>query len=698
MTWIRRNLARILVTVGCACTLMAVIFVQEKTLATGGTVVGVVIAMTSLFVEASSKPSLLDTEREQLALERRDFADWQTAQTQLFEEQAERIEERNRDLLERSAIFQEFAEYPQEHTVAPDGIAKLSESDRRVNQILESEAERVYEKIRSNGYTIDGNVNVDQIRDEVFDLVQRVAAVYAPDSDNPILETSFEQLARSVSRICLHTLVLLEQLPLDVQKYNINELHSYVRTAVVGYGTYQKVAPWMKYLSRGAYIGRIAAGANPVTLGAWWIATELGQRGAKKFVDNVVDRQAIGVLHDLITVVGTEIANVYGPGYRQRDAGWVYGTELVDLLSRFPVSRESLSHALREITATRLRSEYDRIYLYRCIANHHSAVARISDSTLISRDEREGVARKLEAFYRSHVHGKTAELEDAWRADVESRLDLRLKLDEGAVESSADWAAASVRSIRGFLVSVMGVDPETAANTIGSTDLMTSVALEERASLLKPFAAESSAPGFAPPDLDPTAEHTTFFLSTLFSCFARHSNDDAHIEELLIETSCYFRRSREESLELLNRHFIEEATRRFPDGTRIPTLSSGLARAVVRETSRQEELIAIYCDVELPDSTETTTAPAVLILKSPTIEKSLAVLVDGLSSQTLWRSDTDTVAERSKGVFVDDCVLNGGEWTEESAAGSRIVLSGSMRRGTYQTHFAPILSMASAAQ
>ena len=80
--------------------------------------------------------------------------------------------------------------------------------------------------------------------------------------------------------------------------------------------------------------------------GAWWLATELGRHGAQKLVENVVDRQAVGLLHDVITIVGTEVANVYGPGYRQRDAGWVYGTELVELASRFPASRESMTEAL----------------------------------------------------------------------------------------------------------------------------------------------------------------------------------------------------------------------------------------------------------------------------------------------------------------------------------------------------------------
>ena len=161
---------------------------------------------------------------------------------------------------------------------------RLSEKDQEVQQILEAEAERVYEKIRANGYSKDGSVDTQLIRDEVVELIERVARVYNPDSTQPLLETSFEQLARAASRICLHSLVLLEQLPLDVKSYNIRQIHDYIRKAVMSYGAYQTAAPWLKRLSRGAYVGRLVAGANPVSLGAWWLATEIGRRGRLRWL------------------------------------------------------------------------------------------------------------------------------------------------------------------------------------------------------------------------------------------------------------------------------------------------------------------------------------------------------------------------------------------------------------------------------
>lgn len=77
-------------------------------------------------------------------------------------------------------------------------------------------------------------------------------------------------------------LVLLEQLPVSVQHSNVNKLYGYMQQAIASYGVYQKAAPWFKYLSRGLYAGRLLSATSPATLGAWWLATELGKVGRSK--------------------------------------------------------------------------------------------------------------------------------------------------------------------------------------------------------------------------------------------------------------------------------------------------------------------------------------------------------------------------------------------------------------------------------
>ena len=88
-------------------------------------------------------------------------------------------------------------------------------------------------------------MDLNTIREEALQMIQQVAKIYNPDSQNPLLETSLDQLARAASRICLHVLVLLEQLPVSVQHYNANKLYGYMQKAIASYGVYQKASPWL---------------------------------------------------------------------------------------------------------------------------------------------------------------------------------------------------------------------------------------------------------------------------------------------------------------------------------------------------------------------------------------------------------------------------------------------------------------------
>ena len=136
---------------------------------------------------------------------------------------------------------------------------------------------------------------------------------------------------------------------------------------------YKSTEPYWPYVNTAYYLGRFALGANPLALGAWWFVSNLGSRGAQAIAQHVINRQALALLSNLVRVIGFEVAGIYGGDFRHRDANWIYAAELTELVSQFPLSRDSLAHALREVGALQLRSEYDRIFLYRCLANRKSA-------------------------------------------------------------------------------------------------------------------------------------------------------------------------------------------------------------------------------------------------------------------------------------------------------------------------------------
>lgn len=615
-----------------------------------------------------------------------------------LEELSSRLDARERDLTMRFHQMQELFEYPLAEPVRTSDVdvqIRLSEKDAIVQKILDAEAERVYEKIRANGYVVADRVDHESIQLEIADLIRRVAQVYSPDSKQPLLETSFEQLARAASRLCLHSLVLMERFPLDVKRYNINDLYSYVRKAVVGYGVYQQASPWLNHLSRGAYLGRFAAGSNPVTLGAWWLATEAGKRGMKSLVERTIDRTAIAALQDIVATVGVEVANIYGKGFRQRDAAWILGSELTNVISRFPVSREILREGLRQITGLPLKNEYDRIYLYRCVAEHRSAEFRLSDPAILSRESREHIVAQVEAFFLNFVHGTKESDVNEWKSDLENRFDLKLKLGESraAVNLTQNAVSAAV-SIYRFLTSVCGVSAREAVNHIERTKVFQKIGPVERVELIRSLPTHKESQ-FEPPDLDPTSGITTEYLADLITSAVRSGGIHENTEPLLIEVGCYFRRSRDEVRNLMDQTWMEQFRVRQTADARIQRLDANIAKRCLFLVEADEKIAAVYEDVQVhPSQASIPRDVFVTCLYNAASGAHRAILVCLLAEPAaIWSSNESVQLSRKHGMLIDDCRIRGGLWQASVTADSVINIGGTVRGGGFENWFAPVLAL-----
>lgn len=651
-------------------------------------------------------------ERTRLRTQAEEIENLKSVMLRSFAEREARIAERENNLAERSARLQELLDYPTadvHQDLSQRELARLTEQDRAVRELLEVEAERVYEKIRANGYSKGGSVDVDAIRKEGHDLIVRIARIYAPQSSQPLMETSFEQLARAASRICLHMLVLLEQLPLNVQQYNLNSLHGYFRKAVVGYGAFQKAAPWFRTLSRGVYAGRMASMTNPLSLGAWWLASELGRKGTQKLVENVIDRQAVSVLHDVVTVIGVEVACIYGTGFRQRDPAWILGTELVELVRHFPLSRESLRAGLRAVTALPLRNEYDRIYLYRCLANHRSAGHLLTDAAMLTRAERETIAKQLEEFYAAHIHGATPESAGKWRNSFEERFDLRLKLSDSgrtAVGSQSAFAAEAVRSLVTFMRSVANMPMEAVATHLPLTRSWQLIDSPERPELLARIREAATNERFSPPGLDPGSPVTEAFLADLATVAVRYCSAEPQIEQLVVEAGSYFRRTVAESQRLVDAQWMDELRSHCIEPDLHPELNSAIARRILQSRQPSEQVGFCYPDVMIRFSNGETRAVKDAWLAGfrclQTHQRRTQLLPADDRPDSFWHHEGRLDVVRDRGLLIDSAVISGGHWHPsavshakiDSAAPQALVVSGSLRGGRFRNYFRPLLSFA----
>ncbi|MFK7817680.1 MAG: hypothetical protein AB8G99_03090 [Planctomycetaceae bacterium] len=583
----------ILISAGAIVTLATAFFGGQSGATLAGCAVGAVLPLASIpFLKKSANSEadvfedakmLFENERNEFEKQRAGIEDWRDSIRSQLDQQVHRIEDRERSLAEKLATHQELFELPNpsQPPISFERNERLTVQDRQVLELLQTEAEVAYEKIRNKEYsTADGKVDIQLVREDIHSLVQRVAKVYSPNSENPLLETSFENVARAAGRVCLHALVLVEQLPLDVKQYNFNNMYSYIRKAVVAYGQYQKSAPWFSYLSRSLYAGRFLAGANPLTLGAWVVATEVGKKAGQKAVENFVDRQAIGLLHDLIRVIGFEVANIYGGDFRHRDPNWIYGSELTELVGRFPLSRESLREGLRQVSSLPLRNEYDRVYLYRCIADHRAAGLTLSDPALLTREEREQIASGLEKFFTDFVHGATDKEVTKWKSEFEERFDMRLNLNSSDERTTVDRTSDCVQSIVAFLQSVVGLESKELKACMQRSQLMQNLTEDAQLAILS-----SPNVGFEPADIDPSESIVDEYLNDLVRVTVATKRSDENIERLVAETGAYFRRTIPEMTDRIDAAYVELATESFVENAPTRKLPTELARELLQTES-----------------------------------------------------------------------------------------------------------------
>ena len=63
--------------------------------------------------------------------------------------------------------------------------------------------------------------------------MERIASVYNPESDRPILETNLEALLKAVNRASLQIILLLEEVPLfEVKDMNLRKVSDNIRTRI----------------------------------------------------------------------------------------------------------------------------------------------------------------------------------------------------------------------------------------------------------------------------------------------------------------------------------------------------------------------------------------------------------------------------------------------------------------------------------
>ena len=635
----------------------------------------------------------------ELARVRRDLQDDREVARREFRASMERLASREQRLNDRLLTFHEWMEFPQPEAVADtpsddEQLAAMVAKDRELFALLDAETEQLFNNILQNKYVQQGQLQPLLMRQDAVDLIVKVSRIYQPNAEQPLLETSSERILRSSSRICLQMLVLLDRLPLNVKDYNLQSLYRYVRQAVKAYGVYKSSEPYWSHLSTAYYLGRFAMGASPMTLGAWWLISSIGKKHATEATTRMLNRQALSLLRDLVRVIGFETASIYAGDLRHRDANWIYGVELVELMRAVSLSPQSFSAALREVGTLPLRSEYDRIFLYRCLAVSQSAQPERYRATIsLTSDERQLVAKRLEAFLAAfRLHGQDVALRQ-WRQQVESRLDVKLQLTHHPIPDVDQQRRSAVRSLAGYLLDVKQREVEELETLLASRQVLKDCDVETRGKLFEEL--QSNPPFFFEhPELDSKGSLADTFLRDLVAISIRVAPAQMELDLVLANAGAFLRREPAAMRKLLEEQGRAALEERLSDANvRLPRLTTAACRGIIEWLEEGESVYFLYGRVQRewpqPGEASRTSSDSFWLLGAG--QRLVLLAIDGEGRGTpIWLGEGRLQIERVDSWLSADCRLRGGRWLDETLRAPALLIPGGPLR-KFDDTFGPII-------
>lgn len=301
--------------------------------------------------------------------------------------------------------------------------------DTRVAALLDSEADLMLQRFSSGIYWTSGKFEGKQLLLDLASFTEAIARVYRPDAELPLLELNLESLFKAVNRASLQIILLIEELPiLEVKDMNLRKVSENIRTAAKVYRKYEELQPYLKpvrYLWHGS---KMLITSNPLLAAGWIAGSELIWKGGMHIGKKAMDAYLLSLVRQTLGIIAWETAGIYDQTHRYRSPDWVYGVELAHLLSKFDTTQEVLRETFRELGRLPLRSTYDRIFLYRCIAQNASPKPKLfAQPGLLPIATRQTIRDRLLAFYEKNISANPATENAAtlkWRMGLDERLGL----------------------------------------------------------------------------------------------------------------------------------------------------------------------------------------------------------------------------------------------------------------------------------
>lgn len=350
---------------------------------------------------------------------------------QAIRNEATRLEKKRHELEKVLIAYGEWMELPDYKMLQTINWQNEAhqQMDHRVANLIDDEADRMLQVYSSGEYWKDGKFEGRQALIDLIEFTESVARLYQPESDRPLLELNMESLLRSINRASLQIILLLEELPIvEVKEMNLRKVTDNVRKASKVYKKYEELQPILKpvrYLWQGS---KLFLASNPLLAAGWIAGSEVLWKGGKAIGKKAMDTYLLSFVRQTLGIIAWETASLYDSTHRYRNPDWLYGVEIAHLLSRFDATQDVLREAFQEIGRLPLQSSYDRLFLYRCIAQNVSPKPKyFAQPELLTNELKQQLCDQLNNFYEKMISDNvTVENEETrkWREGLKDRLGL----------------------------------------------------------------------------------------------------------------------------------------------------------------------------------------------------------------------------------------------------------------------------------
>ena len=348
---------------------------------------------------------------------------------QAIRNEATRLEKKRHELEKVLIAYGEWMELPDYKMLQTINWQNEAhqQMDHRVAKLIDDEADRMLQVYSSGEYWKDGKFEGRKALLDLIEFTESIARLYQPESERPLLELNMESLLRSINRASLQIILLLEELPIvEVKEMNLRKVTDSVRKASKVYKKYEELQPILKpvrYLWQGS---KLFLASNPLLAAGWIAGSEVLWKGGKAIGKKAMDAYLLSFVRQTLGIIAWETASLYDSTHRYRNPDWLYGVEIAHLLSRFDATQDALREAFQEIERLSLQSSYDRLFLYRCIAQNVSPKPKyFAQPGLLKNELKQQLYDQLDTFYEKIISANVAvdnEETRKWREGLEDRL------------------------------------------------------------------------------------------------------------------------------------------------------------------------------------------------------------------------------------------------------------------------------------